>query len=63
MLYRDPQSNRISLFRRAAIRFATSLGSARRRRLAELDLYGMNGHMKRDLGLFDLDLSDLVGPK
>lgn len=51
MLYRNPDApKRVSLLARAG-RVLARLGAARRRRIAELDLLGMNGHLKRDLGL------------
>ena len=51
MLYRNPEAPvRLSLFART-LRAMSALGATRRRRLAELDLLAMNGHLKRDLGL------------
>jgi hypothetical protein len=51
MLYRNPDvSVRLSPFARV-LRAAASLGAARRRRQAELDVLAMNPHIRRDLGL------------
>ena len=51
MLYRNPEiAVRPSFFART-LRALSELGAARRRRLAEIDLLSMNGHLKRDLGL------------
>jgi len=51
MLYRNPEVPiRVTLFART-LRAMAALSATRRRRLAELDVLAMNGHMKRDLGL------------
>jgi hypothetical protein len=60
MLYQDPSANRLDQFRRSAAKFLVSLQFARRRH-AELDLMTMSPHLKRDLGLNDSGLSELIG--
>ena len=56
MLYRNPDHPaRVSLLARV-LHAASEFGRSRRRRLAELDLLSMNGHLKRDLGLIDADV-------
>ena len=55
MLYRNPEFTvRPSLVART-LRALSELGAARRRRLAEIDILSMNGHLKRDLGLEGID--------
>lgn len=55
MLYRNPDiAIQPSLLARA-LRALADLGRARQRRLADLDLMSMNGHLKRDLGLEGVD--------
>jgi hypothetical protein len=62
MLYRNPDHPpRQPLLGRFAGLFRR-IGE-RRRRLAELDLLAMSEHLRRDLGLVDADLSDLIRHK
>ena len=56
MLYRNPdRPARVPLLVRA-LRAVSEFDRTRRRRIAELDLLSMNGHLKRDLGLIDADV-------
>lgn len=58
MLYRNRElPSRPSLLRHLADVIA-HLSRARRRRLVEFDLMTANPHLKRDLGLHDVDLFD-----
>lgn len=55
MLYRNPEIPLRQSFFARSLQILADLGAARRRRLAELDLMSMNGHLKRDLGLEGFD--------
>jgi hypothetical protein len=59
MLYREHRPNAKFVIRGLGLTIAAWRLSARRRR-AELDLMAMSPHLKRDLGLLDLDLRGLM---
>lgn len=51
MLYQDRNLGRTGLFQRLAARLAIAFGA---RRGADLDLQGLNAHLRRDLGLDEI---------
>ena len=51
MLYQDRNLGRTGLFQRLAARLAIAFGG---RRGADLDLQGLNAHLRRDLGLDEI---------
>jgi hypothetical protein len=56
MLYRDPTTDTPGGFLRRLRLTLAGLGRRRRQRLAELDMRSAGHHLRRDLGLDDLDL-------
>jgi hypothetical protein len=51
MLYRNPEVPLPASLLSRTLRAIARFGANRRRRIAELDLLAMSGHLKRDLGL------------